>query len=642
MKKTTALKALLLVAVLATAVSLGVQQRRLSRGSPPSPQPAAPVSSTSVSLEPAASVVPGKNAATEPGTPAAPAKVILRSAGPTAGQPLAPLSPEYLRARAGGLKPEGRATPLDRESFAALRTLRVGDRILLPLAAGETVPAIVNLVQEEGGTVRIGGGLTDGEEGSFSLHTDGGRVGGRILRPSRGLAYRIEQDGAGAAALREVLLSEVLCAQMPRMKNEPPRAASVSAVAVPIHNSRPSAVAQFYLDFDGQTVADPDWNGGNPIVAASSTLTSAEITEVFQRVTEDYLPFNINITTDVAKYNSAPIGRRMRCIITPTDTAGPGFGGIAYVYSFAQAGTDFSNNIPCWVFNTSLNGVAEAVSHELGHTLGLNHDGREIPDFGHEEYFAGHGSGATSWGPIMGAAYNVSVSQWSRGEYEYANNLEDDLAIITSSLNGFGYVADEAGNAIGSAAVLNAGDGVVSQSGVITFAADTDVYSFTTTGGSVTINASNAEPRPNLDIRLELLSSSFTVLAQNNVFNVLDASITATLSAGTYYLRISGSGAGSPLTSGYSSYGSIGAYTFTGTVPGGVGHTIHVNRTYTGVFENGSQAAPFRTMAPAVAAAQPGDTVRVFGGHYPPALATGKTLRLERWERPGGIVKIGQ
>jgi hypothetical protein len=51
---------------------------------------------------------------------------------------------------------------------------------------------------------------------------------------------------------------------------------------------------------------------------------------------------------------------------------------------------------------------------------------------GREEYYLGHGTGAISWCPIMGAGYYTTVGQWSKGEYKLANNHEDDLAIIAS------------------------------------------------------------------------------------------------------------------------------------------------------------------------------------------------------------------
>ena len=123
-------------------------------------------------------------------------------------------------------------------------------------------------------------------------------------------------------------------------------------------------------------VTDPYWNGGNTIVAQPCGLNSAEIVEAWNRVKEDYWPFNIDVTTDVNRYNNAPVGRRMRRIITPTCAcyANCGYGGVAYLRSFAQAGHGgFSSTIPCWVFNSGASYIAEAASHELGHTLGLGH-----------------------------------------------------------------------------------------------------------------------------------------------------------------------------------------------------------------------------------------------------------------------------
>ena len=72
--------------------------------------------------------------------------------------------------------------------------------------------------------------------------------------------------------------------------------------------------------------------------------------------------------------------------------------------------------------------IAEAAAHECGHTLGLLHDGTTAGT----EYYAGHGTGATGWAPIMGNSYYQSLTQWSKGEYNLANNTEDDLAVISA------------------------------------------------------------------------------------------------------------------------------------------------------------------------------------------------------------------
>ncbi|WP_216905048.1 zinc-dependent metalloprotease, partial [Synechococcus sp. CCY 9618] len=82
------------------------------------------------------------------------------------------------------------------------------------------------------------------------------------------------------------------------------------------------------------------------------------------------------------------------------------------------------------VFNRGDYSAAATASHEVGHTLGLTHDGA-----GSTEYYAGHGgTGPTSWGTILGAPYlgdDENLTQWSKGEYYGANNSQDDLAVIT-------------------------------------------------------------------------------------------------------------------------------------------------------------------------------------------------------------------
>ncbi len=87
---------------------------------------------------------------------------------------------------------------------------------------------------------------------------------------------------------------------------------------VPLLSSYPSAQAVIFLDFDGETVENTSWNLNGPIVCGPSGLNTAQMTEVFNRVSEDYRPFNLNVTTDSTKYLSAPIAKRMRIVVTIT------------------------------------------------------------------------------------------------------------------------------------------------------------------------------------------------------------------------------------------------------------------------------------------------------------------------------------
>lgn len=72
------------------------------------------------------------------------------------------------------------------------------------------------------------------------------------------------------------------------------------------------------------------------------------------------------------------------------------------------------NHRVCWVYTLASVYGSQAISHEVGHTLGLRHD-NDGSGFG---YHQGHGSGVTSWCPIMGSSGSRQVYQWSKGEFK--------------------------------------------------------------------------------------------------------------------------------------------------------------------------------------------------------------------------------
>jgi hypothetical protein len=261
------------------------------------------------------------------------------------------------------------------------------------------------------------------------------------------------------------------------------RKAVAAAITVPVLSTRPGAKGVVYVDFDGESVTDPDWNGGRTINAAPMNFTAAQVDQVLAISAQDYAPFDVTFTTDRALYNATPVGARMRVIVTPTDTAAPGSGGVAYINSWSGAGTGvFKTDAVCWVFNQSVRSVAEALSHELGHTLGLYHDGQTNGN----EYYAGHGGGMTtptSWAPIMGVGYYRSLVQWSKGEYALANNSEDDLAIISRPANKLGYVQSELVNGAKSLTLSGA---TFQNTGLLRNQDSFDSYGFSTTGGTLT------------------------------------------------------------------------------------------------------------------------------------------------------------
>lgn len=498
----------------------------------------------------------------------------LRGVGPVRGGRLSVRGPAALDS-VGAEKGRSRAFSVGREGD--WNGLRPGDRVRIATPFGGEVDGVVNLAMvDSGGWVRLGG---DVEGGQFSVGRKGDEIYGSVLFPDQGVGFELMPDSEGMGRVTERPLSVMICERTYQAAVAAVDVAGTGTGAVPVLDSVPTAARVIYLDFDGETVTDPAWNGGRKIVAEPARLTTDQMREVFKRVAEDYTPFGVSVTTDVRRYNGAAVGSRIRCIVTPTSTASPGAGGVAMMNSFAGAGRSFSATVPCWVFNTSVTAIAESVSHEVGHTLGLYHSGRTNPA---AEYFSGHGSGALSWGPIMGVAYSRGVTQWSKGEYQSANNRQDQIAIIKSVLGG---VADEAGATDATATALTVGSaGAVSFEGVIGADLDVDVYGFQSSGGAFSLQVAPVSVGPNLDVAVEIRDTGGKVIASGNPETSLTASVSGRLVAGRYLLVIQGAGKGNPELDGYSRYGSVGRYLVTGTVEG-VGTSVGQRPTVSGPSE---------------------------------------------------------
>ena len=352
-------------------------------------------------------------------------------------------------------------------------------------------------------------------------------------------------------------------------------------------HSRPGANRVIYLDFNGHSVSGTAWNAfyGIPTSAQPALDLNGDptgwsqaehdlIQSVYQRVAEDFAPFNVDVTTEdpgaaaLDRSGSTDGEFGTRVLITPsTDAAGRicgnACGGVAYVGIYNAGGSSYYH--PAWVFPHLLGNnakyIAEAATHEAGHNLGLDHDGTST-----EGYYGGH----YNWAPIMGVGYYEPVVQWSRGEYTGANNTQDDFAVMQSY--GLPLRADDHGDGTGTATALG---GAAGDLGVIETRADVDVFSITRQcDSSPTLRVRPVGESPNLDAKLRLLTSSGTLVAEDDpgsgessydVATGMSASVTASLAAGTYYLEVQGVGTRTPST-GYSDYASVGQYEL--SVPG--------------------------------------------------------------------------
>ncbi|MCM2274578.1 MAG: immunoglobulin domain-containing protein [Candidatus Didemnitutus sp.] len=366
-------------------------------------------------------------------------------------------------------------------------------------------------------------------------------------------------------------------------------AVSVPNSSPPLRQSRPGSANVIYLDFNGHTVTGTAWNttAGAPAAyvcipydtdgnaSSFSPEEQAAIVNIWARIAEDYRSFDVNVTTEApAVFNN----RTARVLFTrKTDANGipnpssATASGVAYVGVFGSGSFAATYSVSFVYHDGYTDGfVAAVASHEVGHNLGLSHDGTLKADGTKDaEYYSGHGTGATSWSPIMGSG-SGQIIQWSRGEYFRANNPQDDLAIITSALSGR---ADDHANSSLTSTPLLANGPAVQHRGIITSAADQDWFSLQTTGAiSLTIAPHTAPFSLNLsalDVRAELYSSSGVLLATSDPAHSSAATFDLSPGPGTYYLRVVGAAIGTPLAdppSGYTNYASIGEYTIAGTV----------------------------------------------------------------------------
>ncbi|MBM3826480.1 MAG: PKD domain-containing protein [Verrucomicrobia bacterium] len=346
-------------------------------------------------------------------------------------------------------------------------------------------------------------------------------------------------------------------------------------------HSRPGAQLIVYLDFTGHTTSNTPWNSPGTsfttppysIDADTATYNNQEhaaIQSVWRRMAEDFAPFDVDVTTEepnealLLRSNNADVQYGMRVLFGP-DQMDTGAGGVAFVGSFdAIRATD---PIPCFVFagqgQASVKFMSEAGSHEVGHTVGLFHDGLAG---GVAEYYTGHGAGALSWAPIMGVGYSKDVVQWSKGEYANASQTQDDYAVISGFIP---FATDDHGNTLAAASVLP--DNVLDAGGVIRGAGDLDLIKIGCGRGALSVASKVSNQSPNLRMKLELLDVNGivlnTVTAAGTAGNMAPAALTYTVTTkGFYYLRVSGVASGDANT-GYTDYASAGRYGMTGTWP---------------------------------------------------------------------------
>jgi hypothetical protein len=375
-------------------------------------------------------------------------------------------------------------------------------------------------------------------------------------------------------------------------------AAVKAGVDVLALHSRPGSQRTIFLDVTGYTLVSSMWNGlakGAPLTIGPydtnrkpEALNAAEKTAVYamwRSVVEDFAPFDVDVTTqepsaDVIVRDSetdqvygvhAVIGHSEAAMAATCGACG----GVSYVGTVRQVGVEPTPLI--FTDLTTLDGyaLADTVSHELGHALGLNHDGYQA-----DEYMGTH----MVWGPIMGMG-GAMLTTWSDGNYAGATNHEDDLAIIGTYLP---LLADDHDDDMSTAVTLTSGKRTLGQIGV---GGDVDLFTFAARTAT-TITVTPTEAAMNVDLGVSLLDGTGTVIADARpgigpktlpTEKLFAATITRTLRPGTYFVRVYATGGKlwdpSTIYKGdmkhgvdewvgglaYSAYGIQGSYTLTAT-----------------------------------------------------------------------------
>ena len=398
---------------------------------------------------------------------------------------------------------------------------------------------------------------------------------------------------------------------------------------VPQLASRPGAAYTLYLDFAGFNFTGSWGNAGsgapgtipafNGAVDAFSPSDQAQIAQVWAATAEKYAGFNVNVTTvdpavvagkttDAQRQNYYDATTRMmHTVIGNTSFTAAGVSYLGVIQGDGNpsgnngAGAGYHTNfvVPA---GTGFNGIAEAAAHENGHAFGLQHQsdygpsGTKVQEYStnpatiSDTGVGSSASGNNTVSPIMGASYYAQRGVWRVGKSAASStSVQNDVAVIAGN-SGNSLVEDGVGHSAATAALLpTSGTAVnpVAARGVIvpvTAAAaanvgaanyKADYFAFNTAGGAVSlvlhdagsrITPGTADPKSTLAANLSIVDANDNVLyTAAESFSTQTATISQTLSAGTYYLKVTSGGGRLGTADPTATYTDMGDYYLTGT-----------------------------------------------------------------------------
>lgn len=370
----------------------------------------------------------------------------------------------------------------------------------------------------------------------------------------------ITEEGKQSSFVPSKVFAETFGSMMANLF--PSAHAQSTPCCVPKLHSHPGAPASIYLDFDGDF--QPTWGSysnittppydqdGNPGSFSAAELDN--INKIWQGVSEDFSPFNIDVTTEQPASFADGVAERA-AIGGNGSWTGAVYGGVSYLDSFTSPIPNVNFIFPANINNGDPRLVTESVSHEMGHAFGLLHQS-DYDTSGNKiaEYSPGHGDGRA---PIMGLSYYATRGLWWNGlSSACVTCVQEDMAIIAKTENFFGYRQDDYGNSISNATPVLMINNQIVGSGVIEDPRDVDVFSFTSGPGDIAFTVFPAPINNDTDLALEIRDANGALLGSNDPADSFGATVRATVAGGSYRLLVKSHGG----------YGDTGQYTFAGSV----------------------------------------------------------------------------